>query len=59
VEKAFEMFLDQEWQTEHPECGPIVSVDGEGAERDVFERILAVLASRWPETFSLSSESHV
>jgi dTMP kinase len=59
VEKAFESFLSEAWQAAHPECGPIVSVDGEGAERDVFERILAVLAGRWPETFSLSSESHV
>ena len=57
VERAFAMFVSRDWQTDHPECGPIVAVDGEGAVEEVFERVLARLAARWPGTFSALDES--
>jgi dTMP kinase len=58
VEQAFAMFVAPDWQIDHPECGPIVAVDGEGTEAQVFERVMQVLAERWPETFSAFNESH-
>ena len=30
VDQAIDRFLDQSWQRAHPECGPIVEVDGAG-----------------------------
>lgn len=60
VARAFAQFSSPDWQLDHPECGPIAVVDGDGAEAQVFERLLSVLAERWPETFSASAldESH-
>jgi dTMP kinase len=58
VERAFFTCLAPTWQAEHPECGPIVAVDGDGSEQDVFERLLAALGARWPEAFSALNESH-
>lgn len=59
VERAFARFLSPAWQAEHPECGPIIGVDGAGSEDEVFERIVGALAARWPETFSAASGSYV
>ena len=53
VERAFAAFRNPEWQRRHPECGPIVTVRADGSEEAVLSRLLAVLAERWPETFSL------
>lgn len=58
VERAFVTFRDPAWQREHPECGPIEPVDGEGTEVEVFDRLLRALVSRWPETFSSLIGSH-
>lgn len=58
VADAFETFLSLDWQREHPECGPIVSVDACGAPDEVLERVVRALASRWPETFSILDGSH-
>ena len=33
VAAAFAACLTPEWQAEHPECGPIIGVDGSGSER--------------------------
>lgn len=52
VALAFERFATPEWQREHPECGPIVLIEGGGAEGAVFERVLETLRARWPGTFS-------
>lgn len=49
VDHAFDDFLSPAWQRAHPECGPIVRVEGSGTPDQVFERVLQVLASRWPE----------
>jgi dTMP kinase len=51
VADAFETFLSPEWQRSHPECGPIVAVDACGSQHEVLERVLGVLAARWPESF--------
>jgi dTMP kinase len=57
VASAFEAFLSPEWQRVHPECGPIVAVDACGSQHEVLERVLGVLASRWPDTFPVLDES--
>ena len=51
VEAAFTHFVSAEWQQQHPECGPVVAVDGEGTESVVFARVLAALGARWPSPF--------
>ena len=51
VARAFERFSTSEWQTAHPECGPIILVDGVGGQEVVFGRVLASLRERWPEIF--------
>ena len=51
VEAAFDRFADPRWQAGHPECGPILAIDGEGAPDAVFERVRTALENRWPETF--------
>lgn len=58
VERAFDAFLDPAWQAAHPECGPIVAVDGGADEERVFQALMAALAARWPETFLLGNGSH-
>ena len=58
VADAFARFADPAWQREHPECGPVLAVDGRGGVGDGFERIMALLATRWPETFASFRESH-
>ncbi|HEX2718915.1 MAG TPA: dTMP kinase [Gemmatimonadaceae bacterium] len=51
VEQAFALFATQPWQAEHPECGPIAAVDATGKAGEVTNRIMQVLASRWPGVF--------
>ena len=51
VARAFDAFARPDWQRAHPECGPIVSIEGAGSERDVARRVREALASRWPGTF--------
>lgn len=57
VADAFATFLSREWQRDHPECGPIEAVDASGTPQDVLERVIGVLASRWPELFPALDES--
>jgi dTMP kinase len=57
VAGAFEAFLSPDWQRGHPECGPIVAVDACGSQYEVLERVLGVLASRWPDAFPVLDES--
>lgn len=58
VATAFADFARPEWQREHPEVGPVVVIDARGSEDAVAARVDEALASRWPETFPLRSESH-
>ena len=51
VSGAFEVFAKPDWQRTHPECGPIVSIEAVGSERDVARRVRQALAARWPGTF--------
>lgn len=46
---AFAAFASGEWQTAHPECGPIVRIDAGGTEGDVSRRVAAELWRRFPE----------
>ena len=52
VAAALATFAEPEWQMAHPECGPIVAVDAEGTEDTVAARVLSVLRSLWPGSFS-------
>lgn len=45
VNDAFSSFTSDEWQRAHPECGPIVRVDGVGREDSVAARIDSALSS--------------
>jgi dTMP kinase len=58
VVEAFASFADPAWQRRHPECGPIVALDGRGTVDEVWERVAAALADRWPETFDALRRSH-
>jgi dTMP kinase len=58
VEGAFATFLSLDWQRAHPECGPIAAVDAKGPPAEVLERVVAVLAERWPSTFGALDMSH-
>ncbi len=51
VAEAFDGFAQPAWQAGHPECGPIVSIDGGGSEQDVASRVQRVLLAQWPGTF--------
>jgi dTMP kinase len=51
VAGALTSFADPAWQAKHPECGPIVPVDAEGAEDEVAARVLSVLRTSWPGSF--------
>jgi dTMP kinase len=51
VAKAFAEFATAEWQTAHPEAGPVVAVDARGDVQQVFGRLQTALERRWPGTF--------
>jgi dTMP kinase len=51
VADAFGSFASADWQRSHPECGPIVSIEAVGSERDVAVRVREELLARWPGTF--------
>jgi dTMP kinase len=58
VERAFADCALPAWQAAHPECGAIVAVNAEGAEREVLDRVIGVLASRLPDHFLLQNAAH-
>ncbi len=57
VATAFDAFTSPGWQAAHPECGPIVLIDGRGTEADVFGRAVSAVRSRWPGSFPLEHSS--
>lgn len=58
VAEAFERFADPAWQREHPESGPVVSVDASGSVDEVAAAVMRVLEHKWPETFRPAVGSH-
>jgi dTMP kinase len=55
VHRAFERFAQSEaWQQMHPECGPIVAVDGRGSPDEVEALLHGVIADRLPELRAVS-----
>ncbi|MBA3656037.1 MAG: dTMP kinase [Gemmatimonadaceae bacterium] len=56
VSQAFALFTSSDWQSAHPECGPIVRVDSTGPEETVFGGVAGALIDRLPETFSVLKE---
>jgi dTMP kinase len=56
VERAFVESATPEWQKLHPECGPIIQVDGRGARDDVSDRVVAALLRVMPERFAALKE---
>ncbi|MCX5755886.1 MAG: dTMP kinase [Gemmatimonadetes bacterium] len=48
VADAFTRFATPEWQSQHPEAGPIATVDAIGSPEEVEQRIVAVMAARLP-----------
>lgn len=58
VTSAFREFALPEWQSRHPECGPIVRIDAQGSEDEVADRIWDRLAAALPETFLPVNGSH-
>jgi hypothetical protein len=51
VTNAFRNFAEPKWQHSHPECGPIKLIDGTGDEIAVQRRVIAVLATAFPQPF--------
>jgi dTMP kinase len=51
VAVAFATCATDSWQRAHPECGPVVGVDGSGTETEVGARVKAAVAARWPGVF--------
>ena len=51
VAEAFRSFTNADWQNSHPECGPIMLIDGGGDENQVFARVVAALKSSFPKQF--------
>ena len=58
VERAFAECASPAWQAAHPECGAIMAVNAEGAEREVLDRVIGVLVSRMPEQFPMLNAAH-
>ena len=56
VERAFAEATTPVWQREHPECGPVVKVDGTGSRDEVFGRVVAALVRAMPERFAALRE---
>ncbi len=52
VHRAFSEAADATWQAQHPEVGPVVTVDAAGAPDDVTHHCLAQLALHFPARFA-------
>jgi dTMP kinase len=59
VAAAFASFAAGAWQSAHPECGPIVAVDGAGSEEEVARRVHAALAERWPTMLAAAANGTI
>ncbi|HJQ11085.1 MAG TPA: dTMP kinase [Gemmatimonadaceae bacterium] len=52
VGNAFREFSKSSWQHSHPECGPIKLIEANGDEQTVHRRIIAALATTFPQPFA-------
>lgn len=52
VGNAFREFARSSWQHSHPECGPIKLIDATGDQAAVSQRIIAALATTFPQPFA-------
>ena len=59
VGKAFGEFVTPQWQSAHPECGPILGIDASGSEDDVFARIVDETARFLPPRLQLALTASV
>ncbi|MGV3709465.1 MAG: dTMP kinase [Gemmatimonas sp.] len=48
VATTFLRATEDSWQAAHPDCGPIVEVSATGSADAVTNRLIAVIAERWP-----------
>lgn len=53
VSGAFALFASDSWQHDHPECGPIMKVDGTKSPEIVQNEIVGILAQNLREDFSM------
>jgi len=51
VAGAFDTFATADWQSTHPECGPIHAIDATGGEQQVFDRLRQAVIDVWPGSF--------
>jgi dTMP kinase len=56
VEHAFNDCAQPAWQSAHPECGPIASIDAAGSESEVLDRVTSVLTARLPDVFPVKGD---
>jgi dTMP kinase len=56
VERAFNDCASPAWQSAHPECGPIETVDASGTENEVLERVTSALVAKLPELFATKND---
>lgn len=59
VDRAFAESASTQWQRTHPECGPIVRVDGRGSRDEVSSRVVAALVDAMPDRFAALREEAV
>ncbi len=57
VAHAFLEATDHTWQAQHPEIGPVVTVDAQGSPDDVTTRCITRLADMWPARFGTLSSA--
>ncbi len=58
VGRAFLAAAAPAWQRAYPEVGPVARLDAGGTPDEVADRVWALLAGRWPETFRSGAESN-
>ena len=52
VQRAFLNAADKDWQLQHPEIGPVATIDANGSVNEVTERCVALLVAHWPARFA-------
>jgi len=57
VRDAFQAALGNEWQAQHPETGPVVSVSADSPVDVVTTHCLQALVVRWPERFAAAASA--